>query len=70
MVTKLNSLTTTGLVTTANKADPTASLTSTSNSGKVVSLTSDGAVPSAYVTDLNTVGLKAQTSDPSNPSSL
>lgn len=70
MVTKLNSLTTTGLVTRADKADPTASVTSPSNSGKVLSLTTGGAAPSAYLTDLNNVGLKAQTSDPSNPSSL
>ena len=70
MVTKLNSLATTGLVTTANKADPTASVTSSGNSGKVISLTADGSIPSAYVTDLSTVGIKGQTSDPANPTSL
>ena len=70
MVTKLNSLTSTGLVKTTDKADPTALVTSNTNSGKVLSLTAGGAIPAAYVTELNTVSLKAQSADPSNPADL
>mgnify|MGYP003131754716 CR=1 FL=1 len=70
MVTKLNSRTSTGLVKTSEKADPTALVTSSSNSGKVLSLTAEGAIPAAYATELNTVSWKAQSADPSNPADL